>query len=50
MNYHVFKFMVPLSTHTLLKEGVLSLRKLDKDRLMELSKLTTRLLKMESRK
>ena len=50
INYHVFKFMVPLSAHTLLKEEVLSLRKLDKDRLVELSKLTTRLLKMESRK
>ena len=50
INYHVFQFMVPLSAHTLLKEKIFSLRKLDKDRQMELSKLMTRLLKMENRK
>ena len=37
INYHVFKFMVPLSSHLVLKEGITSLRKTDKDRQVELS-------------
>ena len=32
INYHVFKFMVPLSSHFLLKKEIVSLRKADKDR------------------
>ena len=50
INYHVFKFMVPLSSHLVLKEEITSLRKTDKDRQVELSKLVTRLVKLEQEK
>ena len=45
IHYDMFKFMVSLS-----KEEILSLRKLNKDIQVELSKLTTRLLKMEQKR
>ena len=50
INYHVFKFMVPLSAHTLLKEELVAVRKLDRERQTELSKLQSRLLKLENKK
>ena len=50
INYHVFKFMVPLSAHNILKEELVAVKKSDKDRQTELSKLQTRLLKLENKK
>ena len=50
VNYHVFKFMVPLSAHLVLKEEIASLRKTGKDRQVELSKLVTRLVKLEQKR
>ena len=47
INYHVFNFMVPLLAYLVLKEEITSLRKTDKDRQVELSKLVTRLVKLE---
>ena len=50
INYHIFKFMVSLSSHTTLKNKLATVRKLEKDRQVELAKLVTRVLKLESRK
>ena len=50
INYHVFKFMVPLSTHSALKEDLVVLLNKDKKRHAEWSKLTTRLVKLEGKK
>ena len=50
INYNVFKFMVSLSSHTTLKNKLATVRKLEKDRQVELAKLVTRVLKLESRK
>ena len=50
INYHVFKFMVPLSAYNLLKKQLVAVKKSDKERQTELSKLQTRLLKLENKK
>ena len=50
INYHVFKFMVPLSDHSVLKEELAALRNKDKERHAEWSKLTTRIVNLEGKK
>ena len=50
INYHIFKFMVPLSAHSALKEEISVLKNKDKERHTEWSKLTTRLVKLETKK
>ena len=50
INYHAFKFMVPLSAHSALKEELAVFLNKDKKRLAERSKLTTRLVKLEGKK
>ena len=50
INYHVFKFMVPLSAHVALKEEIAVLKNKDKERHAEWSKLTNRLVKLEAKK
>ena len=50
IKYHVFKFIVPLSAHLVLKDEIASLSKTDKDRQVVLSKLVTRLVKLEQKK
>ena len=50
INYYVFKFIVPLSAHLVLKEDITPLRKADKDRHVQLSKLVTRLVKLEQKR
>ena len=50
INYHVFKFMVPLSAHVALKEEIVALENKDKERYAEWSKLTNRLVKLEAKK
>ena len=42
--------IVPLSSHTALKEEMVTVRKVDKDRQVELAKFTNRVLKIESGK
>ena len=43
INYHLFRFMVPLSTHNKLKEEVDVLKRADISRKSEISKLMTRM-------
>ena len=50
INYHVFKFMVPLSAHNLLKEELSAVKKLERERQVELAKLASRVLKLENKK
>ena len=49
INYHLFKFMTPSSTHNLLKEEVASLKRLDREKQAEISKLQSRLIKVEKK-
>ena len=50
INYHLFRFMVPLTLHNKLKAEVGSLTKDLKERQAELSKLATRLKILETKK
>ena len=50
INYHLFRFMVPLTLHNKLKGEVGSLTKDLKERQAELSKLATRLKILETKK
>ena len=50
INYHIFRFMVPLTLHNKLKAKVLILHKDLKERQEELSKLTCRLKILETKK
>ena len=50
INYHVFKSMVPLSAHLVLKEELASLREKYNDRQIELSKMLSRVVKLEQKK
>ena len=47
INYHLFRFVVPLSTHKKLKEEVASLKRTELSRQSELSKLVTRIKTLE---
>lgn len=49
-NYHVFKFMVPLTAHSASKKEITVLHNKEKERHAEWSKLTTRLVKLEGKK
>ena len=49
INYHLFKFMTPSSTHNLLKEEVASLKRLDREKQAEISKLQSRMMKVEKK-
>ena len=50
INYNVFRFMVPLSSHMVLKEEPVNVRKVKKDIQAELFKITTHMFKLESKK
>ena len=50
INYHLFRFMVPLSTYNKLKEEVVVLKKNEVNRQSELSKLVARVKTLESKK
>ena len=50
INYHLFKFMIPLSVHSALKEEIAIFKNKDKERHAEWSNLTTRLVKLEAKK
>ena len=50
INYHLFRFMVPLTLHNKLKAKVLSLHKDLNKRQGELSKLASRLKILENKK
>ena len=47
MNYRLFRFIVPLSTHNKLKEEVASMKHAELSRQSELSKLVTRIKTLE---
>ena len=47
INYHLFRFVVPLNAHNRLKLEFEAMKKLDKDRQAEISKLVTRLKFLE---
>ena len=49
INYHLFRFMVPLNSHNKLRVEFEALKKLDKDRQAEISKLATRLKALEGK-
>ena len=49
INYHLFKFMTPSSTHNPLKEEVASLKRLDREKQAEISKLQSRMIKADKR-
>ena len=49
INFHLFRFMVPLAAHKQLQQELESLKKLDKERQAEISKISTRLKHLESR-
>jgi len=50
INYHLFRFMVPLSTYNKLKEEVAVLKKNEVNRQSELSKLVARVKTLEGKK
>ena len=49
INFHLFRFMVPLAAHKQLQQELESIKKLDKERQAEISKNSTRLKQLESR-
>ena len=49
INFHLFRFMVPLAAHKQLQQELDSVKRLDKERQAEISKISTRLKQLESR-
>ena len=49
INYHLFRFTVSLSTYRALKEEVDSLKRQDKERQAEMSRLVARMGKLEKK-
>ena len=49
INYHLFRFMVPLNSHNKLRVEFEAMKKLDKDRQAEIFKIATRLKALEDK-
>ena len=47
INFHLFRFMVPLAAHKQLQQELDSVKRLDKERQAEISKISTRLKQLE---
>ena len=50
INYHLFRFTMPLSDHKLMQDEISTLRSRDKDRQVEVSRLLTQITKLQAKK